>query len=107
MRPIAEPAAHFFAHLFAFLRRGLFPTLRHHVLAEMPALEDLSLQEARLTLGALSQLKKLPNLKRLTLDGIDIPEADIATLKQQLPKTDVRWTPPNESNKKRIEALFK
>ena len=77
------------------------------VLAELPLLEDVTLSEARLTLSALGQLKKLTHLKRLTLDGIDIAEPDIAALKQQLPKTDVRWTPPNEASKKRIDALFK
>ena len=76
-------------------------------LADCPSLEMLSLQEARLTLPALSQLKKLTHLKRLTLDGIDIPEADINTLKQQLAPVDVRWTAPNDAAKKRIEALFK
>ena len=77
------------------------------VLAELPLLEDVTLAEARLTLGALSQLKKLTHLKRLTLDGIEIAESEIAALKQQLPKTEVRWTPPNEAAKKRIGALFK
>ncbi len=77
------------------------------VIAELPLLEDVTLGEARLTLGSLSQLKKLMHLKKLTLDGIDIAEPDIAALKQELPKTDVRWTPPNEAYKKRIEALFK
>ncbi|HEY3900865.1 MAG TPA: hypothetical protein VGM54_19800 [Chthoniobacter sp.] len=76
-------------------------------LADCPSLEMLSLQEARLSLPALSQLKKLTHLKRLTLDGIDIPEADINTLKQQLAPVDVRWTAPNDAAKKRIEALFK
>jgi len=77
------------------------------VFAELPLLESLTLDEARLTLPALSQLKKLTHLKRLTLNGIDIPEADIAALKQQFPKTDVKWTAPNEQSKKRIDALFK
>ena len=77
------------------------------VLAELPLLGDVTLAEARLTLGALGQLKKLTGLKRLTLDGIEIAEPDIAALKQMLPKTDVRWTPPNAAYKKRIDALFK
>jgi len=77
------------------------------VFADLPLLESLTLDEARLTLPALSQLKKLTHLKRLTLTGIDIPEADINTLKQQLPKTDIKWTAPNDASKKRIEALFK
>lgn len=74
--------------------------------AEMPSLEMLSLQEARLTLPALGKLKQLPNLKRLTLDGIDIPEAQIAELRQQLPKTEIKWTAPNDAAKKRIDGLF-
>ena len=41
----------------------------------------------------------------IILDGIAISESDIAALKQQLPKTGVRWTPPNDTGKKRIEAL--
>ena len=77
------------------------------VIAELNNLEDITLSEAPLSLSALSQLKKLAHLKRLTLDGIDIPEADIASLKQALPKADVRWTKPNDANKKRIDALFK
>jgi hypothetical protein len=77
------------------------------VVAELPLLEDVTLSEARLTPAALGQLQKLTHLKRLTLDGIEIAEPDIAALKQQLPKTDVKWTPPNDANKKRIEALFK
>lgn len=76
------------------------------LLAELPLLEDITLSEARLTLGALGHLKKLVHLKRLTLDGIDLSGSDIASLEQELPKTTVRWTPPNEANQKRIEALF-
>ncbi|EDY21147.1 hypothetical protein CfE428DRAFT_1440 [Chthoniobacter flavus Ellin428] len=74
--------------------------------AGMPSLEMLSLQEARLTLPALGKLKQLPNLKRLTLDGIDIPEAQIAELRQELPKADIKWTAPNEAARKRIDGLF-
>jgi hypothetical protein len=77
------------------------------VLAELPLLEDVTLSEAKLTPGALGQLTKLAHLKRLTLDGIAISESEVAALKQQFPKTDVRWTAPTEQNKKRIEALFK
>jgi hypothetical protein len=75
-------------------------------ISEMPALEMLSLQEARLTLPALGKLKQLSGLKRLTLDGIDIPEPQIAELRQQLPKTDIKWTAPNDAARKRIDTLF-
>lgn len=75
-------------------------------LTEIPSVEMLSLQEARLTLPALSELKRLSNLKRLTLDGIDLPESQIAELRQQLPKVDVKWTAPTEAAQKRINSLF-
>jgi len=77
------------------------------VLAGLPLLEEVTLSEARLTLGALGELKRLTHLKRLTLDGIALSEGDVAALKQQLGKTDVRWTAPSEAGKKRIDALFK
>ncbi len=76
------------------------------VLAGLTSLESLSLTEARLSLEAVVQLKKLPKLKRLSLDGIEMAESDLAALKQQLAKTDVRWTAPKDAEKKRIEALF-
>jgi hypothetical protein len=76
------------------------------VLADCSSLEALNLQEARLTLSALGQLKKLPKLKRLTLDGIDLPEADVTALKAQLASVDIRWTAPNGPAKQRIDALF-
>ena len=76
------------------------------VLAEFSSLEALSVQEARLTSSALGALKRLPHLKRLTLDGIEMVPPEIAALKLLLPKTDVRWTPPSEANLKRIRSLF-
>jgi hypothetical protein len=75
-------------------------------LADCSSLESLSLQEARLTLSALGQLKKLSKLKHLNLDGIDIPEADVTALKLQLSGVDVRWKAPDDAAKKRINALF-
>ena len=74
--------------------------------AGMASVEMLSLQEARLSAAALCKLQQLPNLKRLTLDGIDIPEAQIAEVRQQLPKVDVKWTAPNDAAKKRIGSVF-
>lgn len=76
------------------------------VLAEFSALESLTLQEARLSLSALVRLKQLPNLKRLTLDNIDIPESDIVTLRQELPNAVIQWTAPSEGAQRRIVALF-
>lgn len=76
------------------------------VLAELSSLESLSLGEARLSLQALSQLKKLPKLKRLVLDGVEISESDFAALKTQLSNVDVKWTKPSDVFRKRIDALF-
>jgi hypothetical protein len=76
------------------------------ILAEMKSLETLQLEEARLTLAALSKLKQLPNLKALTLNGIDLPEEQVARLQKELPKAAVKWTMPTDTCMKRIRALF-
>jgi hypothetical protein len=76
------------------------------ILASMKSLESVSLMEARLSLSALSKLKQLPALTRLTLGGIDIPESDVAKLKAELPRAQIKWTAPTPVEMKRIEALF-
>jgi len=76
------------------------------VLSEMTSLESLRLEEARLKGESLVQLKKLTGLKSLTLEGIDIAEADVDRLRKELPGVDLRWTKPNETYQKRIQALF-
>ena len=76
------------------------------ILAELKSLEALQLDKARLTFTALEQLKQLPDLKKLTLDGIDIPKADVERLRKELPKIKIEWTEPNETYRKRIRALF-
>jgi hypothetical protein len=76
------------------------------VLAEMKSLESLRLEEARLKFDALVQLKLLPNLKSLTLEGIDLPETEVEKLRQALPAAKVQWTKPNETYMRRIVQLF-
>jgi hypothetical protein len=76
------------------------------VLAEMKSLETLQLEEARLKVGSLAQLRRLPELKKLTLEGIDLSEADVELLRGELPKVDLKWTKPNDVYQKRIDALF-
>ena len=76
------------------------------VLLEMKSLETLQLSEARLKPDVLLELKQLPGLKKLTLEGIDLPAADAERLKTGLPNVDVKWTAPNETYLKRIRALF-
>lgn len=75
-------------------------------LAELHTLESLQLGEARLSLMSLSLLKQLPALKKLTLDGIELPKADVEQLKKDLPKVEIKWIEPNEAAMKRIHALF-
>jgi len=76
------------------------------VLADLASLETLRLEEARLKLEPLLQLKRLAGLKSLVLEGIDLPEADVDRLRKELPGVRLQWTPPNPTYLKRIEALF-
>ncbi len=76
------------------------------VLAELTSLETLQLEEARLKLEALGQLKALSNLKKLILAGIDLSEADVERLRAEMPKVEIQWTRPSEVYLKRIEKLF-
>jgi hypothetical protein len=76
------------------------------VLVEMKSLQTLQLEEARLTPDVLLQLKRLPDLKKLTLEGIDLSESDADRLRAELPKVELKWTPPSEIYMKRIRALF-
>src|SRR5262249_3177093 len=76
------------------------------ILAEMKSLESLQLDEARFTLAALQQLRRLPALKKLNLGGIDIPGEEVERLRRELPHVKVEWTAPNEVYQRRIRALF-
>jgi hypothetical protein len=76
------------------------------LLTDLKTLKSLELQEARLSFDALVRLKKLPNLKKLTLNGIDISEAEVERLKKELPGVQVTLTKPNEAAIRRINALF-
>lgn len=76
------------------------------VLLEIPSLQTLDLGEARLSVEALSRLKGLPELKKLTLDGIELTGGDADQLKAALPDVALKWTPPNDVYLKRIRALF-
>ena len=41
-------------------------------------------------------LKALPNLQKLTLTNIGLADADLAKLKADLPRTDIKFTPASE-----------
>jgi len=76
------------------------------LLVDLKSLEMLQLSEARLTFTALQQLKQLPALKKLTLEGIEVPKADVERLKKELPMLKIEWTEPNDTYLKRIRSLF-
>jgi hypothetical protein len=76
------------------------------ILSELKSLESLRLEEARLNFDALVQLKQLPALKTLQLEGIEMPAADVERLKKELPGAAVQWTKPNDAYLKRIQKLF-
>src|SRR5579862_914748 len=61
--------------------------------AEIPNLEALEFNETTLTYdGGLKHLKKLRNLKDLILKDDDISEADLAKLREDLPKVNFAFT---------------
>jgi hypothetical protein len=76
------------------------------IIADLKSLEALQLSEARLTYKALLQLKGLSALKKLTLEGIDIPKADVERLMKEWSTVKIEWTEPNDVYKKRIQSLF-
>ncbi len=51
-------------------------------------------------------MKQLSALKQLTLEGINIPQADVERLEKEWPQMKIEWTEPKETYQKRIRALF-
>jgi hypothetical protein len=76
------------------------------LLLELKTLEQLQLDEARLTGKALQQLRQLSALKKLTLGGVDISREDVERLRRELPQVKVDWTEPTPAYQKRITKLF-
>lgn len=76
-------------------------------LAKLKSLESLGLDEVRLTHAGLVQLKALPNLKKLSLQRADIPEADIVKLRADLPGLTIEWKPLTEDERKKLEGMLK
>ncbi len=81
-------------------------TLEH--LSKIPSLEEISITETWFTYGdGLVHLKKLPNLKTLTLKYVLADEKDIARLKQELTNVKIEWSLPDEMNTARLRQTFK
>jgi len=79
--------------------------LKH--LSDIPSLEEIEIKETRFTYDAgLSHLKKLKNLKRLNLDNTEIPEADLAKLKADLPSVKIEQTTPDATGLERLKSAF-
>jgi len=76
-------------------------------LAQIQGLEELTLQEARLSGDALLVLKGLTKLKKLTVSQIDTPAADIEQLKAALPNVTIDWKPLTEEQAKMLTDKLK
>ncbi len=76
------------------------------LLLEVKTLKSLMLMETRANYGSLKRLKQLPELTRLTLDAVEVSDADLERLKQDLPKVTITHTKPSEAQSKRLEQLF-
>jgi len=78
-----------------------------HILSKLNTLENLWLDEAKLTRAALAQLKALPNLRQLTLERIDISDADLAGLRTDLPNVKIDVKPLTEEQRTALEKMLK
>ncbi|MBA3697675.1 MAG: hypothetical protein H0W78_02240 [Planctomycetes bacterium] len=76
-------------------------------IAKITGLEELTLQEARLSGDALMKLRDLPNLKKLTVSQVDTPAADVEKLKAALPKVTIDWKPLTEEQAKTLTEKLK
>ncbi len=77
-------------------------------LAKITALATLSLGEMPLTWAdGLTHLKSLPALKKLTLDLVDISDADLARLKAELPAVQVDWKAPDEKQREQMRRNWR
>lgn len=63
------------------------------LIAQMPSLERLELQEARLSLAGLSQLQGLLHLKELHVKWVQTPPEDITRLGEILTGVKIHWEP--------------
>jgi hypothetical protein len=62
--------------------------------ATLKKLKELGINDSVLTHdGGLNVLKSLPELQKLTLDKVGLSDSDLAKLKADLPKVDIKFTP--------------
>lgn len=77
------------------------------VLARLKSLETLGLDEARLSYAALAKLKALPNLKKLSLERIDISVEDVELLKKDLRNVAIELKPLTEEQRVGLEKMLR
>lgn len=77
-------------------------------LAQIKSLEELELEESRLTLPAIEQLKALPHLKTLALRNcLDVPPDDLEKLRKELPGVTIQWKPMTEKDRELLNNVLK
>ncbi len=77
------------------------------VLSQLGTLETLILDEARVSLAALSRLQALKSLKKLQLQRIDIGSAEVDTLRGQLKGVTVDYKPLTDDERTKLDAFLK
>jgi hypothetical protein len=76
-------------------------------LAQLKLLESITLEEARLSLGALSELRELPSLKKLVMSkDVHIPDGDIEALRTLLPGVSITWQQASERTQSRLDQWY-
>jgi hypothetical protein len=95
------------AQLARLKRLSFGPELGDSSLALLSGLSELEYLSTNLSLISDDGMKGFATFKGLkTLKGIDLPEAEVDRLREELPKVEIKWTKPNEVSMKRIQALF-
>jgi hypothetical protein len=77
------------------------------ILARIPTLERLTLDEARLTHDGLLKLKELPALKEIRLMHIDIPASDIEKLRAEMPQVKIVWEQLSPVELEKLNSFLK
>lgn len=77
------------------------------VIAQLKSLETLYLDEAKLSRAGLAKLKALPNLKKLSLERIEISAEDLAGSRQDLPQVALEVKPLTDEQRLALEKMLK
>jgi hypothetical protein len=75
-------------------------------ISQMPALENLTLMQARFSLPALKQLKALPQLKTLKFNGVDVSPTDIEQLRAALPNVKIDYKPLTDEERAKLDDFL-